>query len=240
MKFIADTHIHSIASNHAYSTIMENIEAARQKGLVYMAMTEHGPKMPDAPHIWHCVNQWEVPSVYNGVNILHGAEVDVMDEEGTLDIDDHILAGLEWVIASMHTPCIKPSTKENHTKAWLNIAKNPHVDVIGHCGDGRYDFDHETVIKAFKEYGKIVEIDNGSFGSRPHTESNCAEIARWCKRLEVPIVVDSDAHFAANIGVFDKAIKILTEIDFPERLIIYTDGERFEQIVAQKRAGLNR
>ena len=81
MKFIADTHIHSIASNHAYSTIMENIEAARQKGLVYMAMTEHGPKMPDAPHIWHCVNQWEVPSVYNGVNILHGAEVDIMDEE---------------------------------------------------------------------------------------------------------------------------------------------------------------
>ena len=56
----------------------------------------------------------------------------------------------------------------------------------------------------------------------------------------VPIVVDSDAHFAANIGVFDKAIKILTEIDFPERLIINTDVERFEQIVAQKRAGLNR
>ena len=80
MKFIADTHIHSIASNHAYSTIMENIEAARQKGLVYMAMTEHGPKMPDAPHIWHCVNQWEVPSVYNGVNILHGAEVDIMED----------------------------------------------------------------------------------------------------------------------------------------------------------------
>ena len=257
MKFIADTHIHSIASNHAYSTIMENIEAARQKGLVYMAMTEHGPKMPDAPHIWHCVNQWEVPSVYNGVNILHGA-----GQLGSLDLLElahhgvilgirnfrfvfvvilaAVLAGLEWVIASMHTPCIKSSTKENHTKAWLNIAKNPHVDVIGHCGDGRYDFDHETVIKAFKEYGKIVEIDNGSFGSRPHTESNCAEIARWCKRLEVPIVVDSDAHFAANIGVFDKAIKILTEIDFPERLIINTDVERFEQIVAQKRAGLNR
>ena len=56
----------------------------------------------------------------------------------------------------------------------------------------------------------------------------------------MPIVVDSDAHFAANIGVFDKAIKILTEIDFPERLIINTDVERFEQIVAQKRAGLNR
>lgn len=73
-----------------------------------------------------------------------------------------------------------------------------------------------------------------------HRVPTCAEIARWMQRLEVPIVVDSDAHFAANIGVFDKAIKILTEIDFPERLIINTDVERFEQIVAQKRAGLNR
>lgn len=93
MRLIADTHTHTLASNHAYSTVMENIVAAREQGLLYMAMTEHGPKMPDAPHIWHCVNQWEVPSLYKGLNILHGIEVDVMDEEGTLDIDNKILPG---------------------------------------------------------------------------------------------------------------------------------------------------
>ena len=95
MRLIADTHTHTLASNHAYSTVMENIVAAREQGLLYMAMTEHGPKMPDAPHIWHCVNQWEVPSLYKGLNILHGIEVDVMDEDGTLDIDNRVLAGLE-------------------------------------------------------------------------------------------------------------------------------------------------
>lgn len=240
MKFIADTHIHSIASSHAYSTVMENIEEARRKGLVYIAMTEHGPKMPDAPHIWHCTNQWEVPSVYHGVNILHGVEVNILNEEGLLDIDDRILEGLEWVIASMHTPCIKPSIRENHTKAWLNIAKNPHIDVIGHCGDGRYDFDHEVVLKVFKEYGKIVEIDNNSFCCRPNTEKNCAEIAKWCKHLEIPVVVDSDAHFAGNIGVFTKAEQLFAEIDFPERLVINANLEHFEEVVAQKRAGLRR
>ena len=58
MRLIADTHTHTLASNHAYSTVMENIVAAREQGLLYMAMTEHGPRMPDAPYIWHCVNQW--------------------------------------------------------------------------------------------------------------------------------------------------------------------------------------
>ena len=42
MRLIADTHTHTLASNHAYSTVMENIVAAREQGLLYMAMTEHG------------------------------------------------------------------------------------------------------------------------------------------------------------------------------------------------------
>ena len=46
MKLIADTHTHTIASNHAYSTVLENIEAAKERGLLYLAMTEHGPNMP--------------------------------------------------------------------------------------------------------------------------------------------------------------------------------------------------
>lgn len=124
MRLIADTHTHTLASNHAYSTVMENIVAAREQGLLYMAMTEHGPKMPDAPHIWHCVNQWEVPSLYKGLKILAtGIEVDVMVEEGTLDIDNKILAGLEWVIASMHGPCFAPATEQEHTRAWMKVAR---------------------------------------------------------------------------------------------------------------------
>ena len=229
MRLIADTHTHTLASNHAYSTVMENIAAAREQGLLYMAMTEHGPKMPDAPHIWHCVNQWEVPSLYKGLNILHGIEVDVMDEDGTLDIDNRVLAGLEWVIASMHGPCFAPATEQEHTRAWMKVAENPHVDVIGHCGRGNYPFDHEKVIRAFKEYGKIVEINNATL-QKSANHAACADIARVCKRLEVPVVVNSDAHFAARIGVFDQAVALLEEVDFPKKLIINADIDRFEEV----------
>lgn len=240
MKLIADTHIHSMACSHAYSTVMENIEAARQKGLHYMAMTEHAPTMPDAPHIWHVQSQWDVPSFWNGVNILHGVEANVIDENGSLDVSEKILASLEWVIASMHRQCLPVTTRENHTNAWLKIAQNPNVDVIGHCAKSGYDFDEEVVLKAFKEYGKLVEINNSCFTPDSTCIPRYMEIARCCKRWEIPVVVNTDSHFAGNIGVFDLALKALEEIDFPEKLIVNADLGRFEEIVAQKRAGVRR
>ena len=237
-KLIADTHTHSIASDHAYSTILENIKAAQEQGLSYLAMTEHGPAMPDAPHIWHIRCQWGIPSVCCGVNILHGVEANIMDSEGGLDVSDSILAGLEWVIASMHRQCFPRTTREEHTRAWLRVACNPQVDVIGHCAKGGYEFDEQKVLLAFREYGKLVEVNNSCFLPGSSCIPRYLDILRLCKKLEVPVVVNTDSHFAGNIGVFTSALTALEEIDFPEFLIVNADLERFEQVVAQKRAGL--
>ena len=51
MKIIADTHTHTIASTHAYSTLLENVGYAKKAGLRAIAITDHGPAMPDAPHM---------------------------------------------------------------------------------------------------------------------------------------------------------------------------------------------
>ena len=48
MNIIADTHTHTLACDHAYSTISENAAAAAGKGLRFLAMTEHTPQMPPA------------------------------------------------------------------------------------------------------------------------------------------------------------------------------------------------
>ena len=53
MQFIADLHIHSIASGHAYSTVNENAKAAADRGLQLIALTDHGPKMPGGPHLYY-------------------------------------------------------------------------------------------------------------------------------------------------------------------------------------------
>ena len=56
MQIIADTHTHTLASTHAFSTILENAGAASQAGLAYLGWTDHASSMTDAPHIWHFGN----------------------------------------------------------------------------------------------------------------------------------------------------------------------------------------
>ncbi len=49
MKIVIDTHTHTIASGHAYSTVLENALAAKNKGLELLCITDHAPEMPGAP-----------------------------------------------------------------------------------------------------------------------------------------------------------------------------------------------
>ena len=51
MKFVADMHTHTLASDHAYSTISENAASAAKAGLSYLGMTDHCINMEDSPHI---------------------------------------------------------------------------------------------------------------------------------------------------------------------------------------------
>lgn len=227
MKIYIDTHTHTLAVDHAYSTLSENVAAAKAKGLAAIAMTEHSPSMPGAPSWLHFMSVGILPPEIDGIAIIRGIEVNIMDNDGTLDFLDRYLKRLEWVIASMHTTNLTPSTVENHTKAWLSVAKNPLVDVIGHCGDPRYTFDHEAVLPAFKECGKIVEINSHSFNARPGSYENCVEVAKLCAKLRIPVVASSDAHHASGIGNVAKSLELLESIGFPEELVLNADEERF-------------
>lgn len=237
MSIIAETHSHTVACSHAYSTITENARSAAQKGLRFLCVTEHGPKMPDGPHGWFFKNLPKtIPDALEGVVLLKGAEVDIMDFDGELDIPDPVLEQLDWVIASYHIVCLEPGSKEDHSRGWLAVAKNPHVDVIGHCGDARFDFEFEPVVQAFAENGKIVEINAHSFDCRPGSRERCREIALCCKKYGVPVVCSSDAHFHAQVGQTAEAEHMLREIGYPEELILNGEFDRF-LAVARKKSG---
>jgi putative hydrolase len=235
MKIIADTHCHTIASTHAYSTILENAKFAGEIGLKYLAITDHCPKMPDSPHVWHFGHLRVIPDELYGVKILKGAEVDIMNEYGEIDLDDFALSFLNWVVASFHPPVCPPMSVKDTTKAYINVAKNPKIDVIGHSGNPNYVYDYEKAIKVFKEYDKLVEINENTFKSRPAAVNNCKEIAKLCKKYEVKVVVNSDAHFAYEIGQVDEGLKMLSEIDFPEHLIVNSSVERFEEYLNNRK-----
>lgn len=235
VQIIADTHCHTVASSHAYSTVDENAAYAASVGMKVLAITDHAPAMPDAPHLWHFYNLVVLPRTISGVVVLRGAEANIVDYEGNLDLDNTCYSRLDWINASFHTQSCKPGTVEEHTRAYLNVAKNPYVDVIAHSGTEEFRYDYETAVKIFKEYGKLVEINEASQRVHRGAAKNCAEIARLCKKYEVRIVVNSDAHYKTSLGTYSKSLKMLEEIGFPERLILNADAERFGEYVYEKR-----
>jgi len=235
MRIIADTHTHTLASGHAHSTVMENASAAKARGLTYVAITDHACAIPGAPtQLYFSSLPDTLPRAHDGIRLLTGCEANVMDERGALDLPSHILEKLDWVIASMHTLVVEPMDRERHTRAWLGVAENPDVDVLGHAGDNRYAFDHERVIEACARHGKLVEINAHSFLVRPGSHENCRAIARCCARHGVGVVVSSDAHFAGSVGAVEQAVAMLEEIGFPEELVLNADPGRFARFLKLK------
>lgn len=234
MKIIADTHVHTIASEHAFSTVLENHAAAKKKGLRFLAITDHTGKMLGAPtDAYYVCLKNVLPREYDGVYFLRGCEVNILDEQGTLDLPNALLDHLEWVIASVHGILMPPMDAQKNTEMWLNVAKNPRVDVIGHCADADYPFDCERVIAEFARQGKIVEINASRCLPDSKHEACWIEVAKLCAKYRVPLVLSSDAHFAPDVGNVENAIKIIEKAEVPEELILNADATRFAKKLSE-------
>jgi putative hydrolase len=230
-----DTHCHTVASTHAYSTVVEMAAYARKSGFSAIAITDHGPAIPDGAHEWHFGNLRSLPPYIDGVRVLHGAEANILDFKGNIDINKELLKELDWIIASFHDPVAGPATVEQATQAYLAVAENPYVDVIGHSGTESYKYDYEKAIPVFGQKGKLVEINSHSFEARSGAKENCLVIAQLCKKYRVPIVVNSDAHSCFSVGEFSSAIQMLASIEFPPELILNRTFESLAEFISKKR-----
>lgn len=236
MRLVVDTHTHTISSGHSYSTIQENAREASTKGLEAIAMTDHGPSMTGASSLLHFWNLRAIPEAIYGVRIIKGVEANIIDYSGNTDIPDDMMKQLQFVMASFHDITIKPAAIEDHTKAFVNVLKNPLIDAIAHPGNPVFEVDIDTVVRTAAEYGKLIEINNHSFDVRKGSELNCREFVRKCRKYGTKITCGSDAHISFNIGVFDKVQALLVENDMPEELIICTSLDKVERFLKERKA----
>ena len=235
MKIIADTHAHTLASGHAYSTIREMAAAARKRGLKALALTEHAPEMPGTCGLFYFQNLDVVPREADGVRLLMGAEVNIMDPDGTVDLPEKTCRSLDIVVASIHPPCYGlDHTREENTRAYVEVMKKPYVNIIGHPDDGRFPFDCETIVRTAKETGTLLEINNSSMrpqSSRKGTRENILAMHDLCRQYEVPVTTGSDAHVDVDAGNFANVREVLDYCNFPEELVITTDWDRLKEFL---------
>ena len=218
MRYLIDTHTHTIASGHAYNTIDEMTRKANSIGLENLAITEHTPKMPGSCNMLYFTNLKILPERKYDVNIVN--------LYGEVDMPDGLLRKMDIVIASFHIPCVKAGSVKENTRALINAMKNPYIDIIGHPDDSRYAVDMEMVVDAAKEYQTLLELNNSSLkpnGPRQGARENDIKMLELCKKKDVCITIGSDAHIEEDICNFGFAEELLEEVNFPDRLIVNKD-----------------
>lgn len=216
MRYQVDTHTHTLASTHAYSTIHDYIAEAKRKGIVLFATTDHGPDMADAPHPWHFINSRVIPRMVDGVGILRGIEANIKDEFGEIDCNDRMLSELDIILAGFHEQVFAPKDRETNTRAMINAMKKGLVHIITHPGNPKYPIDIPAVAEAAAKYHVALEINNSSFlHSRVGSDVNCLTIAKAVRDAGGLVSLGSDSHIAFSLGDLSISQRILDDADFP-------------------------
>jgi putative hydrolase len=182
-----------------------------------------------------------VPRELYGVQLLLGAEVNIMDPEGNIDLYETELSQLDVVIASIHIPCMKPTTVEDHTRAYINVMKNPYVNIIGHPDEDLYNLDYDAIVQSAKEHDVLLELNNSSLlptSFRAGARENDITLLNTCKKYGASIILGSDAHISHLIKRFDEVNILLKETDFPEELIVNTSKDKFIEFINRKRINI--
>lgn len=222
--YLSDMHTHSIASGHGTScTISDMAKAASKKGLKLLGITDHGPATLCAGTPSYFRSLAFSPKKRFGVELFFGAELNILDAKGRLDLEDGLLERLDYAIASMHAQNYCPGTCEENTAAFLNAMRHPSVKILGHCDNPQYPVDYDALMKGAKENGVIPEINEASlapYGYRGDTRKNSLEILHCCVRYQVPLLLSSDSHGAEHIGDFTFSSTFVHNAMFPESLIL--------------------
>ncbi len=219
-----DIHTHSIASGHyTTDTVTDLLKSAVQKDLKLLGISEHGPAIPHSCNVNYFRNLAFAPSMRLGIRVLYGAEVNILDYEGRLDLDNQIMERLDYCIAGMHVPCIKPGTVEENTNAFIQAMKNPYIRVLAHPDDVKYPVDYRKLIEAAMENHVFLEINNSSLapdGYRGAVKENDLRILKLCREYNYPVLLSSDSHGGQNVGNFTYALELIRETGFPTELIL--------------------
>jgi putative hydrolase len=223
-----DCHSHTDASDGG-SPLREMVETAQALGHDYLVITDHSPRLTVANGLSaerlraQLEDIADLNAELTGFRVLTGIEVDI-NEDGSLDQDEDLLAELDIVVASVHSKLRMPSAEM--TERMLTAIENPHVDVLGHC-TGRMvagnrkrpgsQFDANAVFAACAEYGVAVEVN-----SRPERLDPPRPLLRKALAAGCSFTIDTDAHAPGQLDWLRNGCERAAECQVPADRVLNT------------------
>ncbi|TQM43268.1 putative hydrolase [Pseudonocardia cypriaca] len=227
-----DCHSHTDASDGG-SPLREMVETAQALGHDYLVITDHSPRLTVANGLSADRLRAQLDDIAElnaelgadsgGFRVLTGIEVDI-NEDGSLDQDEDLLARLDVVVASVHSKLRMP--RAEMTERMLTAIDNPHVDVLGHC-TGRMvtgnrkrpesQFDAAAVFAACAERGVAVEVN-----SRPERLDPPRRLLRLAVEAGCRFTIDTDAHAPGQLDWLRNGCERAAECEVPTERIMNT------------------
>lgn len=239
MEIFGDYHTHTVYS-HGKDTIRDNVEAARELGLVEVAITDHGPS-----HMTYGVKREnfkkmreEVDSLneeYKDIKVLLGVEANIISCEGEIDINDEIAGMIDILLVGFHfgakprilkdaydlyilNQICKSSEKllsksiDINTKAMINAINNYDIDLITHPG-AKLNIDIIEVARAAGKRNTALEINS-------HHGHLTVEELRVAMNENVKFMINSDAHRKEDVGNVQKGLDRAIEVGLDKSKIL--------------------
>lgn len=226
-----DVHTHTIASGHGSSATMTDMaKAAQAAGLKMIGISDHGPKTLGGGRVSYFRSLAFAQPKRLGVRMLYGAEANILNIEGKLDLEDSILEKLDYVIASIHRPVFKCGTEAENTTAYIHAMENPYVNIIGHCDDQKFPVDYFALFQAAMKNHVLLEINNSSLspdGYRGDTRYADLILLNLSKHFNYPVLFSSDSHGTKHVGDFRYAEELAKLAEVPDDLILNYSVRKF-------------
>ena len=193
-----DLHVHSEWSD-GFLSLGELAKIGEEHGYEYLLCSDHSATLGiahglDGERLKKQAQEIEQVNRGSSCHILQGVEVDILSD-GTLGLPNNILAGLDIVIASIHSGFNED--RDIMTRRVIGALENENVDIIGHPTGrllGRrlpFEIDIGRVIERAAETGTALECN----ASPIRLDLDDVNIKQAMER-HVKIAVSTDMHHA--------------------------------------------
>ena len=199
MKFFADLNTHTIAAGNLCGEIQEMAQAAAERNLQILGISEQVPCDPGDLQKMDCAMRTSC-----GVGLIYGCEISVRND-GMRSLADS-LKGADYAAAAIHPECFRNQGMERNTDLLIACMQHTKVRMVSHAAVSSNPYRNpEERSVCFAHYRSLLEL---------------------CQKKRVPIVVSSDAYDPCQVGEMGEAGSFLEELDFDRSLILNLEGNQ--------------
>lgn len=229
---LVDLHVHSIASGHAFNTIDEIVNYAILHEYKIIGISDHGPDMEGAPHAGYFEMLYRLPHNCDKTIIMYGCEANILDVDGKIDLSNHLIATLDYVIAGLHkrTSYTGRSIEEN-TLAIEALIESQKADIVSHPISMSFMIDSEKIINCAAKNNVILEcnvsvVREAILQNRLDVLDAMVDLYDKAIKNNVNIILGSDAHHVSEMELNIEDINLIEntlKLQYSKMLNYYPD-----------------